>query len=122
MGLPRDIYLSKHWLQVDFGITGWAQRLDPVTVLNLAYRSDGPWNESHFSHRRVDELITEIRSSLEPAERERRYAELQEIFYQHGPIVVISKPILHGLSRRVDGFSMSIAGMGDWRWVGLQSE
>ena len=56
-GYPRDIYLSQHWMNGPMLITGWGGRVDPSVLLNLAFHSKGPWNESHMNDAEVDSLI-----------------------------------------------------------------
>lgn len=120
IGLPRDIYLSKYWLNVNFGITGWGNRVDPVTVFNLAYKTGAPWNESHYANPRLDELIDGIASEIDPEKRKELYAELQEFFYEEGPISILFKPLWHGLREKVEGYEESITFYGDWRFVEIK--
>ncbi len=84
----ENTYWSELWDQVDLGTTGWGARPIPQLYLDLAYHSEGPWNESHYSNARVDELIEIARSSLNPDERVAAYHEIQQIFLEDGPIVV----------------------------------
>ena len=44
----------------------------PQLYLDLAYHSEAPWNESHYSNARVDELIETARTSLDQDTRHRR--------------------------------------------------
>jgi len=120
IGLPRDIYLSKYWLNVNFGITGWGNRVDPVTVFNLAYKTGAPWNESHYAKPQLDELIDGIASEIDPGKRKELYAELQELFYEEGPISILFKPLWHGLREKVEGYEESITFYGDWRFVEIK--
>ena len=84
----ENTYWSELWDQVDLGTTGWGARPIPQLYLDLAYHSEGPWNESHYSNARVDELIEIARSSLDQDERVAAYKEIQQIFLEDGPIVV----------------------------------
>ncbi len=84
----ENTYWNELWDQVDLGTTGWGPRPVPQLYLDLAYHSEGPWNESHYSNARVDELIEIARSSLDQDERAAAYKEIQQIFLEDGPIVV----------------------------------
>ena len=84
----ENTYWSELWDQVDLGTTGWGPRPVPQLYLDLAYHSEGPWNESHYSNVRLDELIEIARSSLDQDERVAAYKEIQQIFLEDGPIVV----------------------------------
>ena len=81
-------YWVEDWLEVDLGVTGWGARPIPQLYLDLAYRSDSAWNESHYSNPRMDELIDLARESLDQAERTAAYKEIQQIFLDDGPVVV----------------------------------
>ena len=64
-GSTRDVYLSQYWMNGPMLLTGWGPRVDPSMLLKLAYRSDGPWNESHMNDPEIDALIDKM--SLEIA-------------------------------------------------------
>lgn len=76
------------WMDVDLGVTGWGARPTAQLFLDLAYHSEGIWNETHYSDARVDELIEFARSSLDEAERTAAYHEIQQILLDTGPVVV----------------------------------
>ncbi|MDD3996364.1 MAG: ABC transporter substrate-binding protein [Sphaerochaetaceae bacterium] len=97
-GFTRDVYLSQYWLKVPFSITGWGGRIDPSMLLALAFKTGAPWNESHLGEPYVDELIDKI--SLEPDFQTRvgYYHELQDWFYEYGPLINVQVPKLVALS------------------------
>lgn len=84
----ENVYYAEFWDVVDLGVTGWGARPVPQIYLDLAYHSEGPWNESHYSNARLDELIELARTSLDQDERTATYKEIQQIFLDEGPIVV----------------------------------
>ena len=84
----ENTYWSEAWMEVDLGITGWGPRATPQIYLDVAYRSDGAWNESRYSDPRVDELIDLARVSLNQEERIAAYKEIQRIMLDSGPIIV----------------------------------
>ncbi|MCY3865797.1 MAG: ABC transporter substrate-binding protein [Chloroflexi bacterium] len=84
----ENTYWNELWDQVDLGMTGWGPRPVPQLYLDLAYHSEGGWNESHYSNPRVDELIEIGRSSRDQAERTAAYKEIQQILLDEGPVVV----------------------------------
>ncbi len=84
----ENSYWVEDWMQVDLGVTGWGARPVPQLYLDLAYHSEAPWNESHYSDARVDELIELARASLDQAERAAAYKEIQQILLDEGPVVV----------------------------------
>ncbi len=84
----ENTYWAEAWMEVDLGVTGWGARPIPQIYLDLAYHSEAPWNESHYSNARLDELIELARTSLDQDERAATYKEIQQIFLDEGPIVV----------------------------------
>ena len=84
----ENSYWVEDWMEVDLGVTGWGARPVAQLYLDLAYHSEAPWNESHYSDARVDELIELARSSLDEAERAAAYKEIQQILLDTGPVVV----------------------------------
>ena len=81
-------YWVQKWLDVDLGVTWWGDRVSPQIYLDLAYRSDATWNESHWQDSRLDELIDFTRSALDPAARTTAFKEIQRLFLDEGPIIV----------------------------------
>ena len=81
-------YWEQKWLEVDLGVTWWADRVVPQIYLDLAYRSDATWNESHWQDERLDELIDFARSALDQDARIAAYKDIQRLFLDEGPIIV----------------------------------
>jgi len=84
----ENTYWAEAWMEVDLGVTGWGARPIPQLYLDLAYHSEAPWNESHYSNAQVDALIETARSSLDQEERTAAYKEIQQILLDEGPVVV----------------------------------
>ena len=81
-------YWVQKWLDVDLGVTWWGDRVVPQIYLDLAYRSDATWNESHWHDKRLDDLIDFTRSSFDGEARTAAYKEIQRLFLDEGPIIV----------------------------------
>ncbi|MCF7940228.1 MAG: ABC transporter substrate-binding protein [Spirochaetia bacterium] len=107
-GSPRDIYLSQYWLNGTIQLTGWGVRVDPTMLLRLAYYSGAPWNESHLSNPEVDRLIDAISSEVDNQKRMEFYAELQDVFFEEGPIINIQVPYLVGLNAALSDYRQPI--------------
>ena len=84
----ENTYWAEAWMEVNLGVTGWGARPIPQLYLDLAYHSEAPWNESHYSNARVDELIEIARGALDEDERRAAYKEIQQILLDEGPVVV----------------------------------
>ncbi len=84
----ENTYWAEAWMEVNLGVTVWGARPIPQLYLDLAYHSEAPWNESHYSNARVDELIETARTSIDQDTRVAAYKEIQQILLDDGPVVV----------------------------------
>ena len=92
----NNYWVSK-WLEVDLGVTWWGDRVAPQIYLDLAYRSDATWNESHWQDERLDELIDFARSALDQEARVAAYKEIQRMFLDEGSnYCAVFLRIIHG--------------------------
>ena len=74
------------WDKVPFGFTTWAHRPLGFMVLALAYRTGVPWNETHYSNARFDEILTKAEGTLDIDKRRELLGELEAIMQEDGPI------------------------------------
>ncbi len=104
--VPTDKFWTV-WDKVPFGFTEWAHRPFGFMTLGLAYRTGVPWNESRYSNREFDELLTKAEGTLDVKVRSEIVGRLETIMQEDGPIV---QPIWRGLfgvqDKRVKGFTM----------------
>lgn len=91
-GFTRDVYLSQYWMNGPMLLTGWGPRVEPSLLLNLAYHSQGPWNESHIDDPEIDRLIERINAEVDVATRRQYYADLQEAFFERGTVINVQVP------------------------------
>ena len=75
------------WDKVPFGFTEWTHRPLGIMVLGLAYRTGVPWNESAYSNKQFDELLTKAEGTLDVKARSEIVGELEKIMQEDGPIV-----------------------------------
>jgi peptide/nickel transport system substrate-binding protein len=95
------------WTKVPFGFTGWTHRPLGTMVLGLAYRTGVPWNESRYSNKDFDTLLTEAEGTLDIAKRREIMAKLESILQDDGPIVQpLWLPTFTFMDKRVQGFKM----------------
>ena len=74
------------WTKVPFGCTIWYHRPLGVMLLNLAYRTGVPWNESGYSNPEFDQLLNQAGGILEADKRADVMAEAQLIVQNDGPM------------------------------------
>ncbi len=95
------------WTKVPFGFTGWTHRPLGTMVLGLAYRTGMPWNESRYSNRDFDNLLTQAEGTLDVAQRREIMAKLEAILQDDGPIVQpVWRSVFTFMDRRVQGFKI----------------
>lgn len=119
-GFTRDIYLSQYWLNRPFLITGWGGRIDPSMLLYLAFHSRGPWNESHMDHPEVDRLIDLISAEVDEQKRQEYYDELQEIFYEEGPLINVQVPYLVAMSDSVVNYRQPLTMIPQYKYIEIR--
>jgi peptide/nickel transport system substrate-binding protein len=88
--VPTDVYYGADnmWLEVDFAITDWGSRPYPQPYLDLAYKCDAQWNESHWCDEELDQLAELAAKEMDPQKRAEQYLEIQRIFRERGPIIL----------------------------------
>lgn len=72
------------WTTYPFSSTNWNHRELGVMILNLAYRSGVPWNESGFSNEEFDTLLTEANGIQNADARREVMARLETIMQEEG--------------------------------------
>jgi peptide/nickel transport system substrate-binding protein len=75
------------WDKVPFGLTYWAHRPLGAMTLDLAYRSGGAWNESHFASKEFDAALDKALAVVDPAKRPEAMKDVQQILQDSGVIV-----------------------------------
>ncbi|MCI0430093.1 MAG: ABC transporter substrate-binding protein [Rhodospirillales bacterium] len=70
-----------------FAFTTWTHRPLGVMVLGLAYRTGVPWNESKWSNKRFDDLLTKAEGTLDVEARRAIMSEIETLMQEEGPIV-----------------------------------
>lgn len=104
--MPSALYWDI-WDKAPFSFTGWGHRAVELTVLALAYRSGGGFNESGYSNPEFDALLTEAEAIVDPDERRPVIARIQALLQEDGPIVQpLWRPVMTAFSDRVKGVQM----------------
>jgi len=95
------------WDKTPFGMTSWTHRPLGVMVLNLAYRSGVPWNESNYSNPDFDQALDEASGELDVNERRTKMENVQQILQDDGVIVQpLWRSVFAAGSTKVHGFKM----------------
>ena len=84
---PSDGYWSDTWMKEPFFMTSWSQR-PADQVLNEAYQSEAPWNESYFRNPAFDEALNNARQELDFEKRKELYGNTQRILWEEGGTLI----------------------------------
>ena len=84
--MPGGTYWDR-WTTAPFGFTSWTHRPLGVQVLDLAYRTGVPWNESSYSNPEFDALLDQASGIYDVDARREVVKQLQEIL--QGDAVII---------------------------------
>lgn len=75
------------WDKVPFGVTYWAHRPLGTMTLDLAYRSGGAWNESHYTNPAFDEALNKTMALVDPEARREAMAVTETILRDDAVLV-----------------------------------
>ena len=104
--LPGTAYWDK-WDKWDFSTTAWTGRPLGVQVYNLAYRSDGVWNETAMADPEFDAWLDEASSISDAKERSKIMAKLEKRLQDEGVLIQPFRPGIFSFSQtRVKNFAM----------------
>jgi peptide/nickel transport system substrate-binding protein len=97
---PEDY--RKRRLTTPFGLTGWDHRALGVQVLELAYRTGAPWNETTYANAAFDSLLDEASGILDPVVR-RAAMEKVEKTLQNDAVMIQApwRSVLTAANKRV---------------------
>ncbi|MCB1377808.1 MAG: ABC transporter substrate-binding protein [Alphaproteobacteria bacterium] len=95
------------WDKVPFGFTEWTHRPLGFMVLALAYRTGVPWNESAYSNKEFDELLTKAEGTVDVKARSEIIGKLETIMQEDGPITQpLWRSVYAAYDKRVKGFKV----------------
>ncbi len=95
------------WDKTPFGFTAWTHRPLGIMVLNLAYRSGVPWNETHYNNPEFDRVLDKASATLDVDKRRKHMAVLEKILQDDA---IIAQPLWRSVfaagSTRVQGYRL----------------
>lgn len=124
--VPSDGYWSTTWMHEPIFMAGWNPRPTADIMLSLAYKSNAPWNESHWQNQRFDELLMLGRAELDTAKRKEIYCEAQRLIHDSGGAALpVFFDYVDGMAESVKGYQKIPLGplaAGQWpKHIWLQS-
>jgi peptide/nickel transport system substrate-binding protein len=95
------------WDKTAFGFTAWTHRPLGVMVLNLAYRSGVPWNETHYNNPEFDTVLDQASATLDVDGRRKHMAQLETILQEDA---IIAQPLWRSVfaasNAKVQGYKL----------------
>jgi peptide/nickel transport system substrate-binding protein len=84
--LPGSTFWND-WTKYPFSLTVWSMRPLGVQTLAIAYRTGEAWNESSFSDKTFDDIVTKALSVADPAARRDLIGKAEKILQDSGVII-----------------------------------
>ncbi|HZS93051.1 MAG TPA: ABC transporter substrate-binding protein [Chloroflexota bacterium] len=77
-----------HWTDVPFAVVNWVGRPTVNAMLNLAYRSNVPWNAAHWSDPTFDTWLDELDATVDMAKRKALCRKIEDRMTHQGPAII----------------------------------
>jgi peptide/nickel transport system substrate-binding protein len=95
------------WTKVPFGCTIWYHRPLAIMTYGLAYRTGGAWNESSYSNKDFDDILTQAEGVIDVDKRKILVGKLEKIMQDDGPLIQpLFRDTFTFMDKKVKGFSM----------------
>lgn len=119
---PENIYYGDNeWMEVDLGITGWADRPVPQGLFTEAHISDTCCNEAHWVDEEVESLVQEAGVTADLEARAAIYSQIAQIFRDRGATIYPwFASVIGAVNSDVQGLQMHpFPGQTDFRGVSI---
>jgi peptide/nickel transport system substrate-binding protein len=85
---PADGFWDNVWLKAPFITSYWGGRPAATQMLGVAYKSDAPWNDTHWKNEKFDKLLADARMETGEAKRKEYIWAMQEMLHEDGGAVI----------------------------------
>ena len=85
---PNDGYWADVWLTKPWCMVAWGARPTPDVMYTLCYKDDAAWNESHWKHKRFNEILLQAKAELDDSKRAEMYHEMGMLARDEGGTVI----------------------------------
>ena len=101
---PADGYFSDVWLKGPFVVSYWGGRPSATQMLEVAYQSRAPWNESGWNSPAFDQLLAFAKAELDPGKRRQAIWDMQAMLTaDSGTLIPCFRDWLDAHSAKVGG-------------------
>ena len=121
---PADGYFSNVWLKGAFVASYWGGRPSATQMLEIAYQSQAPWNESHWSDPLFDRLLAEAQAEVDDVKRRNAIWDMQAMLAERsGTLIPCFRDWLDAHNRKVgghtphSGFDMDNGRIAEKAWI-----
>jgi len=99
-----DSYFSTVWLKRPFAAGFWGGRSSATEMLEIAYASKAPWNESHWKNATFDQLLAEAKAETDEGKRKTKIWEMQAMITEgSGTLIPCFRDWLDAHTKKVGG-------------------
>jgi peptide/nickel transport system substrate-binding protein len=85
---PADGFWDNVWLKGSFTTSYWGGRPAATQMMGVAYKSDAPWNDTHWKVPAFDKLLSDARAELDTDKRREYIWAMQEMLHAQGGAVI----------------------------------
>lgn len=85
---PADGFWDNVWLKAPFVTSYWGGRPAATQMLGVAYKSDAPWNDTHWKQEGFDKLLADARAELDEGKRKGYIWEMQKQLHENGGALI----------------------------------
>jgi peptide/nickel transport system substrate-binding protein len=104
--MPGSAYWEQ-WKSAPLGFTAWTHRPLGLQVLNLAYRTGVPWNETSYANPVFDQLLDEAGSLVDVDERRQVMARVEKVLQDDAIIIQpFWRSVFTASNRKVQNFNI----------------
>ncbi len=121
---PADGFWDNVWLKGSFTTSYWGGRPAATQMMGVAYKSDAPWNDTHWKVPAFDKLLSDARAELDTAKRKEYIWAMQEMLHsQGGAVIPVFRDWLDAHNAKVgghtphDGFDLDNGRICEKAWV-----
>ncbi len=86
--MAHATYLKQVWKKGDFYVGFYNMQPTEDALFKLLFTSDAAWNETRWNHAGFDELVEAARTTTDPGQRARLYADAQSLMREELPVLV----------------------------------
>ena len=85
---PADGFWDNVWLKAPFITSYWGGRPAATEMLGVAYKSDAPWNDTHWKNEKFDKLLSDARQETDHDKRKEYIWAMQEMLHENGGALI----------------------------------